>query len=294
MIKDASVRIVKDFIDSKVPLSEGVAKYAQEMELNPEQIKRVVETCNTVTYLTLQKEATDRTFEFPVADYNQVMASMVVPSKPDGTVTEAEFKQAQEKQAAVVGKYEPDLQMVQAWTMTEYRRNKVMLENLEIEKEACVQNIGDVVKNLKKDEWALEKLAEVSDEPTFAKLSLLLRELQKEAGLRPRVFKDKELDDVRKLVDLYKEAQDLAVEFKRRTDLEKRGVAQALAGGLGSAIGGTVGVTTGLAGRGVVHGIKRIGKSKIIHPLDIAATALNEPNPASNVWDNLQGKQKRF
>jgi hypothetical protein len=120
-LKDYSVKVVEDFINNKTPLSEGIAKCASDMELNPEQTKRMVETTNTIAYLKLQKEASDKTMEFPLADYTQVMKHMCLPETPDGTLLEKQFEE-QIKTAADVtfeASFNPDKQMVQSWMMRE-------------------------------------------------------------------------------------------------------------------------------------------------------------------------------
>lgn len=292
-IKDISVEIVKNFIDHKISLSDGIAKVASEMELNPDQIKRVVETCNTVTYLTLQKQAEERDFEFKVADYNGVMAAMTIPSKIDGTVTEAEFKEAQEKQASEQYSYEPDEQTLRAWTTKEWLKNKDMLDKLAYDQAACLMNIGDLAVSFKKDEYALEKLAEITDEITYIKLATLIGANPKTA-LRSHIFKEAELTDARKLVELIKEAQALVKETEERQGLEKRAVVAAAIGGVAKAMGSAAGFAGAAAAKGLGKGVSGLSKRKIIHPLDVGMAALTEPKPAQNIWDNLQGSKKRF
>lgn len=292
-IKDISVEIVKNFIDNKVPLSEGIAKYASEMELNPDQIKRVVETCNTVTYLTLQKEAQDRTFEFPVADYNSVMTTMTVPTKVDGTVTEAEFKEGQEKQASEEYVYSPDEQTMRAWTVKEWLGNREMIEKLAYDKAECLMRIGDLATIIKTDNYAMEKFAEVADEQTFYKLATLIGANPKMA-LRKYIFKEAELSNVRQLVGLLKKAEELVKECKERELLEKKAVIAAAVGGVAKGLSKAVGAVVGGTGMGVAKGVSTLNKKKLVHPLDIGMAAMTEPKPGQNIWDNLQGSQKRF
>lgn len=292
MVQKVSVDIVKDFVTNKVPLNDGIAKVASEMNFNPEQVKRVVETCNTVTYLALQKTASDRTSEFPLADYNGVMGKLVSPDKKDGTVTEQVFKEATaQEQLEKQADYKPDLQTLQVWTRTEYFRNKAMLEKLAMDSEAIVQAIGDVSAELRKDQYALEKLAEVATEDEFKKLSHLIKPVTE---LENRIFKEAELNLAKKLVDLYKEAQLIVAEKEKRMNLEKRAVTGALAGMMGKGIGFTAGSTLAGAGTGIVGAAKAMNKSKVVHPLDLAAVAVTKPSEENNVWANLQSRQRRF
>ena len=66
---------VTGFLDSKVPLEQGIVKIAKREELNPEQIKRVVEMANTRTFLDLFKKTAgdDRMVEFEIADPDKTL-----------------------------------------------------------------------------------------------------------------------------------------------------------------------------------------------------------------------------
>src|SRR4051812_18287701 len=78
-IRDCAVHVVEEFINKKVPLSQGVASCAELQALNSEQIKRVIEATNSIAYLKLLNGAEDRTFEFPVAEYTEVMGHLALP-----------------------------------------------------------------------------------------------------------------------------------------------------------------------------------------------------------------------
>lgn len=78
-IRDYAVKAVEGFINNQVPLSTSISTMAVDMELNPEQIKRLVEATNTICQLKLISMAEDRTFEFPVAKYEEVLKEMTVP-----------------------------------------------------------------------------------------------------------------------------------------------------------------------------------------------------------------------
>jgi len=291
-IQEFSVGVVKDYIDNKVPLSEGIAKVASENELNPEQVKRVVEACNTVTYLTLQKQASDRTFEFKVADYNEVMGHLVIPSGPNGVVTEAEFIEGQTKEASEKHTYVPDVETAKSWAYDEWQRNTSALEKLAHDKAECLMNIGDLTKEILKDGWALEKLAEVATEEEFKKLGSLLGDTTK--PLRDRIFKEAELSQVQNLVNLYKKAQELVAETAVREELDKKAMLQWAAGAAGKGIGLGAGAAVGGAATLGKKILSKGTKSKLFHPLDVGMAALTEVKPSRNIWDNLQGTKKRF
>jgi hypothetical protein len=297
-LKDLSVRVVEGFINDKMSLNDGIAKYASEMELNVDQTKRLVETSNTIAYLKLQKEAEDRTFEFPVADYNEVMRTMCVPATRDGSVTEAEFTEQTKTAAREEHKYSPELDLVKAWAFKEAMINRAAITKLAYDKAAVLINIGDVTELLKKDAMALEKLAEVADEETYKRLAALVSK-EPTRELQTYIFKEAELNDAQRLVDLYKAAHLLVKESQHREELEKRAAsagayAAKAVGGLAYGAAAPVGAAAAGVGTLASKGIKRIGKSKLLHPVDIAAAALTEPKASSNIWDNLHGSQKRF
>jgi len=321
-LKDISVSVVEGFINHKVPLNEGIAKQASEMELNPDQIKRVVEASNTIAYLRLQKEAEDKTFEFPVGDYEGVMKTMVLPSG------ETELR-GQTKIAGVmdeVNHFEPavDEEQQRSWFRTSMLNNHYQLEKIAVEKEGLAYAILDAARALSKDEYALEKLAEVCEEDVYMKLSCLLTK-EADYKLRERVFRDSDLNVARELVDIYKQATQLLEEEKERQGLDKRafsgvkkefmggvrnlakgnigGAANNAAGGaataLGHGLGGLAGAAGGLGVRtaqGVAAGgrVLGLGKDKMGTAFKGLTAALHEVPADKNVWDNLQGSMKRF
>lgn len=321
-LKDISVSVVEGFINHKVPLNEGIAKQASEMELNSDQIKRVVEASNTIAYLRLQKEAEDKTFEFPVGDYEGVMKTMVLPS---GEVE----PRGQTKIAGVLDEtnfFEPtiDPEQQRSWLRTSMLNNHYQLEKIAVEKEGLAYAILDAARALSKDEYALEKLAEVCEEDVYARLSSLLTK-EADYKLRERVFRDGDLNVARELVDIYKQATELLEEEKERQGLDKRaftGVKNELkhmaqnvgAGKLGSAannaagaaatalghtVGGVVGAAGGLGVR-TAQGLRAggralgFGKDKIGTLGKGLMAATHDVAPDKNVWDNLQGSMKRF
>ncbi|WP_274932984.1 hypothetical protein, partial [Francisella tularensis] len=71
---------MKGYVVDGTSLSDGVAKVATRDSLNTEQISRVVEVVNQVAYLKFQQEASDKTFEFKVAEIPEVLTKMTTPS----------------------------------------------------------------------------------------------------------------------------------------------------------------------------------------------------------------------
>lgn len=80
-LQNIAARCTAVFLNKQASLSEALAKEAMDLELNPDQIKRAIEATNTVAYLKQLEDSPDRTFEFPVADYKEVIAKMVLPEQ---------------------------------------------------------------------------------------------------------------------------------------------------------------------------------------------------------------------
>ena len=67
-------RIVDDYLEREIPLTDGLAKISEEAELNPDQIQNLVHTANTLAHLTLfEKKSDDKVVEFSPADPDAVL-----------------------------------------------------------------------------------------------------------------------------------------------------------------------------------------------------------------------------
>jgi hypothetical protein len=73
-LKTMAARCVVDAQDGN--LTGAITKQAMDNELNPDQIQRLVEATNQVAYLSQLEKSADRTFEFDVAKYDDVMSGM--------------------------------------------------------------------------------------------------------------------------------------------------------------------------------------------------------------------------
>lgn len=73
--------VVGDFMQKGASLDEGIAKVAERDNLNTDEIKRLVEASNTLTWLKTVKPQMDKTAEFSVASYDGVMSKIHGPVK---------------------------------------------------------------------------------------------------------------------------------------------------------------------------------------------------------------------
>lgn len=299
-IQALAVKVVEAFINDKQPLNEGIVKCATELDLNSNQLQRVVEAANSIAYLKLLGNSSDRTFEFPLGNYKECMAMITLPKiiintdKPEechtpsgdgksinkndiGMNKEHIHEELGEKQASTK-------EELHAMLMCAIHDNRSKLEKVAMDKHSVCMGIEDCVKFLRKDPLGLEKLAEVSAEEEYNVLSKFFPEKKAQENL---VFEDRELLQARELVSLYKQASELVAEEIKRKDLEKRALSV-----IGHAIKGTGHAITGaigLAAAGVA------GAAKAAHKIipggaisgGLAASAIKPSKP--DVWSQLHG-----
>lgn len=232
-IRDISVKAVEDFLNDSIPLSAGLAKQAAAYELNSEQIKRAVESTNNIAYLkVLQLSKDDRTIEFPLAKYAEVMTAATLPSdfqEKAAAAIGAEQKETMTKQASA---YE-DRELEQGEKLTYFIKsaaaNKEALERIQIESMNVAEQLVKTAKAIGKDEKWMDKLACVTSEQEFKELSILVSgSVQNYRDLSGvGLFKKAQLDSVKSFADLYKQARELVREQRQRSELQKQAAATA-------------------------------------------------------------------
>ena len=62
------------YIANCTPLGDSIAKTAKKQSLNPNQIQRVIELANSITHARLFQKEKDKTFTFPLAKLDDVLA----------------------------------------------------------------------------------------------------------------------------------------------------------------------------------------------------------------------------
>lgn len=236
LLQDISVQVVAKFMSKQASLSEAIADKAKSMELNPEQIKRVIESSNTIAYLRQLEDAKDRSFEFPVAEYHDVMGRMVLPdSSPtvDSTVAPlapplgekvevtktAGIKTNPLNEKAPVSQIDlnapEEEQQKIAMLIKETLRAKQTLQKMAEEGHMISLRLEQLSARVQKDPAGFEKLAHVAAEENLGSLSVLCGfEKTAETG---SVFLSSELKDVMSLNSLFKEAKDL---LTKQSELE--------------------------------------------------------------------------
>lgn len=75
-LKKMAAQCVASLVNEGVPLNDSITKIALDTEMNSDQVKRMVEASNQMAYLSELEKADDRTFEFEVAKYPEILDKM--------------------------------------------------------------------------------------------------------------------------------------------------------------------------------------------------------------------------
>ena len=82
LFKELGKTAAKAFAESNMPLNTSIAKLATQHNLNANQISRVCEAANLDTYLNKMASASDRRFEFELADAGKIISESNLKSEP--------------------------------------------------------------------------------------------------------------------------------------------------------------------------------------------------------------------
>ena len=258
LLRDIAVMSVEDFLNKKVPLSEGLAKQAAAHDLNPEQIQRTVEAANTIAHLKIRELTDDRTAEFPLAKFAEVMKFVTLPDKmfakqagweaekvttndrptntaptetddDDPTNTHGSDSNADTMYAASIDDDEMfhrgDREKM-AYFIREAAVNRNRLEYLDDRSAFLVPVMKKAAALVARDPKGLDKLAAYTGSETFKPLSKLVFGEEKEyrdfGEQGKSMFKEAEMVHVKTVAALYNEARELVREQSMRRDMDKR------------------------------------------------------------------------
>lgn len=88
-LKKLAALSVATFNNEGIPLNDSLTKIALDNEMNSDQVKRMVETTNQLAYLSELDNSGDRTFEFNVANYDDIMDGIIPASGMDKSASES-------------------------------------------------------------------------------------------------------------------------------------------------------------------------------------------------------------
>ena len=236
-LRDISIRVVEGFLNDKVPLSEGLAKQAAANDLNSDQVQRCVEACNTISFLKIMGAAQDRTFEFPLCKYEDVISSAAVPSivkvaHQQPTVVDCEgdgYAEAMTKSASdtteVIGASFGRTELL-SFMVKEAAANQRAIEDLEARSCQLYSGILKTASDISKDPLAMDKMACAIESDHAGELTALVfgspKILPDFGAGKSAMFKQAELRQVSTLQDLYKEAKQVRDELSNRRGLDTK------------------------------------------------------------------------
>jgi hypothetical protein len=265
LLQELSVRCASRYMAKQASLNEAIADEGRAMELNSDQLQRVIETTNTVAYLRQLQDAPDRTFEFPVADYPGVMLKMAMPADLFNKEAEEKVSTITQVPVQTSSPATPEFSQQEKVAMLskELLKCAAVMDDILHEKARLTHTLLTKSASLNKSDFVLEKLAYVVDEEDFSPMANLLG-LEKTASLcKDLVFTDKELDEVTSLYGHYKEAKALIQKEKSTEEFVKRAgsILNSAIGGIGSVIGRGIGKGVGAVGKGIHTSTIGVGSS---------------------------------
>lgn len=289
-LKTLAAKAVSQFVARGVPLTDAVVAVSRENKLNTEQTKRLVEASNQVAYLKILETAKDRTFSFPVANYDDVMAKITTPegsmNKAASTnsspldIIKTHFGNELEKTASE-NEYKVDAQeFIKVASEQELMgylpeiifRHKANLEKIALEKGIMLERLMKSASEAKKDPFLGYKLQKFASHNTAELAQLLSVELEKVASERSPIFKERDFVKLAEVDSLLTEAKDmLAREEFLKGELEKLAFSGVIGRIAGSIFGkSATGVEKALGGKALTA-YDYASTAKSIRPKDAAA-----------------------
>jgi len=230
-LQDIAVKCTEQFLNNKVPLSLGLAKEAADHCLNPDQIQRCVEATNTVAFLKVRAMSPDKTCEFPLAKYAEVMGAVSIPEDVEKVASAKpfpeDFKEALVKEASAQADSFDISELSSAESHVYFTKMAARVESrlsdLEVESVGLVTSLTKLAEKIHADPKGLDKMAQVMGAEYLPLSILVAGEPQNRLDVGDvKIFKDFETADAQELSRLYKYA--MAVKDEKdslRSDLTK-------------------------------------------------------------------------
>lgn len=231
-IKDLAVYAVQQFVSNQVPLNESIAEKARGLQLNEDQVRRVVESTNVIAFLKLREGAEDKTFEFEVASFQGVMDSLMGHSTNRGYVDLTPEEPVLEK-AAFDTSYEVPVDQSHQTLFKAHQHLRAELEKTAQDHYNCVSDLERFVPILVKQANWQERLQHASGEDFNRIMTAFGKSgFEKSASTQDLVFVGKELEVANHVVSLIKQAAELQAERANLETMEKKALL-----GLGKLLG---------------------------------------------------------
>ena len=294
-LQEIAIQCTSDFFNNDIPLNVGLAKQASLRDLNSDQLKRAVEATNTLTHLKGIEVSKDRTSEFPVAQYDEILKLACIPgadktemSKAASATDSIEFtpitfdsllKEAEEKlEYSGLPEMSQDQKLAQLQKFAQV--SKRALDDVQFELGSVTGELLKMAKQLRKDPQGVEHLsATTCSDEIFTKVAgLVFGPNVKRCDFVSGMFKAAQINEAQVFVNnfergqaLIKKAEYLTTSLEKIAEIQKQSfflsptnIGRGLGKGLGwvgsKIVGGTAGSIGNLA-KNVAGGVGTIAKN---------------------------------
>lgn len=197
-LKTVGAGVVAAFRTQGTPLTDGIVKVASENQLNAEQTARLVETVNQLAYLSGPHNSMDKTAEFALASYDDVISAIITPPslekaasvrKPSPLSLLAEPMEKVASEAEYV--FQPNPEEARKQMEREFYSGRDRLKAMDIEEMNIVEGLTKAAAAVKQDPDALSKIAALAggDSQKYGELCNLVfghvKEASASAPIRP-------------------------------------------------------------------------------------------------------------
>lgn len=225
-LKNVGAGVVAAFRTGGVPLTDGIVKVASENQLNAEQTARLVETVNQLAYLSGPHNSMDKTAEFALANYEDVITAIITPP----SIEKAASLYARPSPLSLLADPIEKVAAAEEWAPSEaearihlereFFSGRDRLKAMDIESQNIVEGLLKSAAVVGKDPEALSKIAALTagDSQKYGELCNLVFGHVKEASATAP-HRPEDLLNVKALVEQLGFAKQASVEHK---SLEER------------------------------------------------------------------------
>lgn len=298
-LKNVGAGVVAAFRTGGVPLTDGIVKVASENQLNAEQTARLVETVNQLAYLSGPHVSMDKSAEFALASYEDVITAIMTPPSIEKTASARKpsplslLAEPMEKVASAEA-WQPSAEEARIHMEREFYSGRDRLKAMDIEEQNIVEGLLKTASVVGKDPDALSKIAALTsgDSRKYGELCNLVFGHVKEATVSAP-HRPEDLLNVKALVDQLGFAKEASVS---RKTLEERlvKIAEEIcpAGMDKEAFIGSVIRAAGTVLRGAKPGAAKVGKGlKLGGTVAMAGPEVAQISrssaPKNDVWSSL-------
>ena len=302
-LKTAGASIVAGFKMNGTSLNEGIIIVAGEGDLNADQTARLVETVNQLAYLSGPHGSLDKTAEFPLANYEEVLAHFVTPIEktasykpsPLESIREEMTKEASEVNF-VIDPHDAEMAIEKRFYSS---RDKLM--SMRIEESNICEGLLKSASLISKDPDALNKIAALTggDSKKYGELCNLVFGHVKEA--RAAIRPEASLTSIRALQEqlgFAKEAHQTRQGLEEELDkiasflAEKKGInKEAFLGSILKGVG-AIARNAGTVAKGAEKGVAtaktglKLGGTALMAGPEISQIAARS-TPKTDIWNSL-------